>query len=202
MKKSAAVLGAATLTAALVMPMVAMAAPEDTADQTTSMQQSVDSPTTAPSTQTAGTAGAAPVNSHVVHSTKAQPKSSTSNSEKTKSQKKSKASEKKSKASKKNGKSAKKNKRFPARDELKNYKKAEKWAKSSKVRYIRNRESRNTYSINTGNGYYGAYQFAYGTWKAMGGQKYAKTADKAPAYIQDYIAYKLYKRAGWSPWGG
>ena len=184
------------------MPMVAMAAPEDTADQTTSMQQSVDSPTTAPSTQTAGTAGAAPVNSHVVHSTKAQPKSSTSNSEKTKSQKKSKASEKKSKASKKNGKSAKKNKRFPARDELKNYKKAEKWAKSSKVRYIRNRESRNTYSINTGNGYYGAYQFAYGTWKAMGGQKYAKTADKAPAYIQDYIAYKLYKRAGWSPWGG
>lgn len=113
MKKSAAVLGAATLTAALVMPMVAMAAPEDTADQTTSMQQSVDSPTTAPSTQTAGTAGAAPVNSHVVHSTKAQPKSSTSNSEKTKSQKKSKASEKKSKASKKNGKSAKKNKRFP-----------------------------------------------------------------------------------------
>jgi hypothetical protein len=93
-------------------------------------------------------------------------------------------------------------KRFPKPKQLKGYKKAKRWANKPKVKYIRNRESNGRYNINTGNGYYGAYQFSYGTWKAMGGQKYAATADRAPKHIQDYVAYKLYKRAGWSPWGG
>ena len=92
--------------------------------------------------------------------------------------------------------------KFPAPRQLKGYKKAKKWAKSSKVRYIRHRESRSNYRINTGNGYYGAYQFAYGTWRAMGGHRYAPTADLAPKHIQDYVAWRLFKRAGWAPWGG
>lgn len=92
--------------------------------------------------------------------------------------------------------------KIPAPRQLKGYKKAKKWAKSSKARYIRHRESRNNYRINTGNGYYGAYQFAYGTWRAMGGHRYTTTADLAPKHIQDYVAWRLFKRAGWAPWGG
>lgn len=92
--------------------------------------------------------------------------------------------------------------KFPAPRQLKGYKKAKAWAKSSKVRSIRHRESRNNYRINTGNGYYGAYQFAYGTWRAMGGHRYAPTADLAPKHIQDYVAWRLFTEAGWAPWGG
>jgi hypothetical protein len=91
---------------------------------------------------------------------------------------------------------------FPHRAQLRGYPKALRWSRLPKVRHIRWRESRNTYRINTGNGYYGAYQFAYATWTAMGGQRYAPTADRAPKYIQDYVAWRLYRRAGWSPWGG
>lgn len=92
--------------------------------------------------------------------------------------------------------------RFPKRGSLKGYKKAKRWARLPKVRYIRKRESGGNYRINTGNGYYGAYQFAYATWRAVNGHRFAPTADQAPKYIQDYVAWRLFKRAGWAPWGG
>lgn len=58
-------------------------------------------------------------------------------------------------------------------------------------------ESTNNYSINTGNGYYGAYQFDLGTWRSVGGSGYPNNASAAE---QDYRARLLYRSRGWSPW--
>ncbi len=78
---------------------------------------------------------------------------------------------------------------------------AKKWAKGSKPRQVRNCESGGNYRINTGNGYYGAYQFSYGTWLGVGGGRYARTADNAPKWAQDHMAWRLWKKQGWGPWG-
>jgi hypothetical protein len=58
-------------------------------------------------------------------------------------------------------------------------------------------ESRNNYAINTGNGYYGAYQFALATWRSLGFTGYPHEADPD---VQDAAARKLQARAGWSAW--
>jgi hypothetical protein len=58
-------------------------------------------------------------------------------------------------------------------------------------------ESGNNYRADTGNGYYGAYQFSLGTWHAYGGAGLPSTA--APA-DQDYRAKLLYRASGWAPW--
>jgi len=58
-------------------------------------------------------------------------------------------------------------------------------------------ESGNNYAINTGNGYYGAYQFDLGTWRSVGGTGYPN--DASPA-TQDALALKLWQSRGWSPW--
>lgn len=55
--------------------------------------------------------------------------------------------------------------------------------------HIRACESGGNYSTNTGNGFYGAYQFTQGTWNAMGGS--GNPADASPAE-QDALAAKLY----------
>lgn len=83
---------------------------------------------------------------------------------------------------------------------VKEIKKAKKFAKTRKARSVRRCESGGNYKINTGNGYYGAYQFDRGTWKSNGGGRYASTANKAPKFAQDHIAYKTWKSRGWSPW--
>jgi hypothetical protein len=62
---------------------------------------------------------------------------------------------------------------------------------------IRNCESSGDYSLDTGNGYYGAYQFGLGTWQSLGG---TGLPSSAPPALQDALAYKLYERSGWSPW--
>jgi hypothetical protein len=58
-------------------------------------------------------------------------------------------------------------------------------------------ESSNNYRANTGNGYYGAYQFARSTWHSMGysGYPYRATKDR-----QDTAARKLHRQQGWHPW--
>ncbi|MFN8124979.1 MAG: transglycosylase family protein [Candidatus Nanopelagicales bacterium] len=84
--------------------------------------------------------------------------------------------------------------------ELKQIKKSKKWARSSKARSVRQCESGGNYKINTGNGYYGAWQFAGGTWRGIGGGRYASTANKAPKFAQDHMAWKLWKKQGWGPW--
>lgn len=62
---------------------------------------------------------------------------------------------------------------------------------------VRKCESSGDYSINTGNGYYGAYQFDLGTWQSVGGS--GVPSDASPAE-QDYRALYLYRMRGWDPW--
>jgi hypothetical protein len=62
---------------------------------------------------------------------------------------------------------------------------------------LRQCESGNNYSTNTGNGYYGAYQFDLGTWRGVGGSGLPSNASKAE---QDSRARALYRARGWSPW--
>jgi len=59
-------------------------------------------------------------------------------------------------------------------------------------------ESGNNYRANTGNGYYGAYQFDVGTWRSVGGGGLPSSASPAE---QDYRARLLYQARGWAPWG-
>lgn len=67
---------------------------------------------------------------------------------------------------------------------------------------IRTCESGNNYSINTGNGYHGAYQFSHSTWQNMPislrGNYY--DANNAPAHNQDAAAYYLYLNSGLGSW--
>jgi hypothetical protein len=62
---------------------------------------------------------------------------------------------------------------------------------------LRQCESSNRYTINTGNGYYGAYQFDLPTWRSVGGT--SKPHLVAPGE-QDYRALYLYRMRGWQPW--
>lgn len=58
-------------------------------------------------------------------------------------------------------------------------------------------ESSNRYDINTGNGYYGAYQFDLPTWQSVGGSGYPHEATPEE---QDARALMLYRMRGWQPW--
>jgi LysM repeat protein len=62
---------------------------------------------------------------------------------------------------------------------------------------IRQRESGGNYAANTGNGYYGAYQFSLGTWQGVGGSGLPSQASPAE---QDMRAAMLYALRGCSPW--
>lgn len=61
----------------------------------------------------------------------------------------------------------------------------------------RMRESSNNYATNTGNGYYGAYQFDLQTWQSVGGK--GLPSDASPAE-QDMRAKLLYAQRGCQPW--
>lgn len=63
---------------------------------------------------------------------------------------------------------------------------------------LRRCESGGNYALNTGNGYYGAYQFSASTWNSMGAG-YAR-ADLAPPSVQDDAARRLQARSGWGQW--
>ena len=62
---------------------------------------------------------------------------------------------------------------------------------------LRNCESGDDYGDDTGNGYYGAYQFALGTWWSLG---YSGLPNEAPAAVQDRAAIRLQHVSGWSAW--
>lgn len=75
---------------------------------------------------------------------------------------------------------------------------AEQWAQ------VRACESGGNYQINTGNGYYGAYQFSATTWNNLASQYYPSLvgvlpSDASPA-DQDAMAYKLWEVAGRGQW--
>jgi len=62
---------------------------------------------------------------------------------------------------------------------------------------LRECESGDNYQADTGNGFYGAYQFALSTWANLG---YSGRPDLAPYWAQDQAAQKLQSMEGWSPW--
>ncbi len=62
---------------------------------------------------------------------------------------------------------------------------------------IRQCESGGNYSANTGNGYYGAYQFSASTWHSLG---YSGLPSNAPASVQDQAAAQLAARSGMGQW--
>src|SRR5579875_405787 len=62
---------------------------------------------------------------------------------------------------------------------------------------LRNCESSGNYAADTGNGYYGAYQFALSTWESLG---YSGLPSDAPPAIQDQAAQQLYQLDGAAPW--
>ena len=62
---------------------------------------------------------------------------------------------------------------------------------------LRQCESGNNYSINTGNSYYGAYQFDLSTWASVGGSGDPALASPAE---QDHRAQVLWSQRGPSPW--
>jgi hypothetical protein len=65
------------------------------------------------------------------------------------------------------------------------------WAK------LRQCESGGRYDINTGNGFYGAYQFMLSTWNRLG---YPGYPHQASPQMQDEAAQKLQARSGWGQW--
>lgn len=62
---------------------------------------------------------------------------------------------------------------------------------------LRQCESRGNYRANTGNGYYGAYQFSVRTWRSLG---YGGMPHRAPVEVQDEAAIRLVQRDGWRSW--
>ncbi|HET6795385.1 MAG TPA: transglycosylase family protein [Acidimicrobiales bacterium] len=67
----------------------------------------------------------------------------------------------------------------------------------SNFQKLRSCESGDNYSTDTGNGYYGAYQFDVQTWQGLG---YQGRPDQAQPATQDQAARQLYDQRGWSPW--
>jgi Transglycosylase-like domain len=62
---------------------------------------------------------------------------------------------------------------------------------------LRKCESGGRYNLNTGNGYYGAYQFSPTTWSRLG---FAGLPHEASPATQDAAARKLQAKAGWGQW--
>ena len=62
---------------------------------------------------------------------------------------------------------------------------------------LRDCESGDNYQTDTGNGFYGAYQFAGATWSGLG---LPGVASDAPYWVQDEAAERLQAQYGWKPW--
>lgn len=62
---------------------------------------------------------------------------------------------------------------------------------------LRQCESGNNYQANTGNGFYGAYQFSEQTWTGLG---YPGRPDLEPPAMQDQAAQRLQAQSGWGQW--
>jgi hypothetical protein len=58
-------------------------------------------------------------------------------------------------------------------------------------------ESGGDYAADTGNGYYGAYQFSLATWEGLG---LSGLPSEAPPAVQDHAAEELEAMHGWGQW--
>jgi hypothetical protein len=74
------------------------------------------------------------------------------------------------------------------------------WASSPAAQAVIFCESSGNYFINTGNGYYGAWQFDYPSWHWNGGGRFAEYPHQASKAQQDFVAWTYYQRSGWRPW--
>jgi resuscitation-promoting factor RpfA len=70
-------------------------------------------------------------------------------------------------------------------------------AMQSKLHKLRVCESGNNYQENTGNGYFGAYQFSRSTWHGLG---FHGRPDQAKHVTQDRAAKRLHHQSGWGAW--
>lgn len=70
-------------------------------------------------------------------------------------------------------------------------------ASSGDLAALRNCESGGNYRIDTGNGFYGAYQFDLRTWHGLG---YGGLPSSASPSTQDEAAARLQAVRGWEPW--
>ena len=68
---------------------------------------------------------------------------------------------------------------------------------SATLAALRSCESGGNYRADTGNGYYGAYQFSASTWQSLG---YGGIASRAAPHVQDQAALRLASTKGWSQW--
>ena len=62
---------------------------------------------------------------------------------------------------------------------------------------LRHCESGGRYDRNSGNGFYGAYQFLPSTWRSLG---LPGMPHRAAPELQDAAARKLQARSGWGQW--
>jgi hypothetical protein len=62
---------------------------------------------------------------------------------------------------------------------------------------LRECESGDNYQSDTGNGYYGAYQFSASTWSDLG---YPGLPYEEPYWMQDAAAERLEAADGWAQW--
>jgi hypothetical protein len=62
---------------------------------------------------------------------------------------------------------------------------------------LRECESGDNYQEDTGNGYFGAYQFSLSTWTGLG---YPGRPDLEPYWMQDAAAAHLQAMYGWGQW--
>jgi hypothetical protein len=62
---------------------------------------------------------------------------------------------------------------------------------------LRECESSDNYATNTGNGYYGAYQFSIQTWVGLG---LSGLPSQASPQTQDSAAVRLQAESGWGQW--
>lgn len=85
-------------------------------------------------------------------------------------------------------------------EDLSRYGDSASWAASAKSQSVIMCESGGDYTINTGNGYYGAWQFDYPSWHDNGGGTFAEYPHQATRAQQDYVAWTYWLKAGWRPW--
>ena len=65
---------------------------------------------------------------------------------------------------------------------------------------LANCESGGRWHINTGNGFYGGLQISGSTWRAYGGGRFARVANRATKGEQIRIAQRIKRHQGWNAW--
>jgi hypothetical protein len=77
------------------------------------------------------------------------------------------------------------------------------WQASVHGHGISYRESKNSCTVLSASGSWrGKWQMSLSLWKANGGLVYAASPEKASCLAQDKVAYRVWIRSWWSPWGG